>query len=63
MQRILSPLAFLALVLPLTGCSVIGLAIGAGEDNRASREFSQLTTLDELSTGSTLTLVTTLKHK
>jgi hypothetical protein len=59
MKRILSALVLLALVVPLTGCSVIGLAIGAGEDDRASSEFRQLTTLDELSTGSSLTLVTT----
>ena len=59
MKRILSALVLLALVVPLTGCSVIGLAIGAGEDDRASSEFRQLTTLDELSTGSSVTLVTT----
>jgi len=51
MQRILSPLAFLALVLT-DGLQRNRARDRRREDNRASREFSQLTTLDELSTGS-----------
>jgi hypothetical protein len=51
-------LVLLAFTIPLTGCSVIGLAIGAASDAHASKEFTRLTPLVDLSEGSPLTLIT-----
>jgi hypothetical protein len=59
MRMISQALVLLAFALPLTGCSVIGLAIGAASDAHASKEFTRLNPLDDLSEGSPLTLITT----
>ena len=58
MRMISLVLVLLAFTIPLTGCSVIGLAIGAASDAHASKEFTRLTPLVDLSEGSPLTLIT-----
>ena len=59
MQRILSALVLLAITLPLTGCSLIGLAIGSASDSNAPEQITRFKRMDQLSGGTPLTLITT----
>ena len=60
MQRILSALVLLAITLPLTGCSLIGLAIGSASDSNAPEQITRVSRMDQLSGGTPLTHSTTL---
>ena len=59
MQRILSALVLLAITLPLTGCSLIGLAIGSASDSNAPEQITRFNRMDQLSAGTPLTHSTT----
>lgn len=58
MKKIPSALLILAYALPLSGCSLIGLAIGGHYDVVASEDLSCLTPLDNLTQGTDVTLIT-----